>query len=660
MVNKSATMDIFLGKRLKFFAFYAITAIVIEIFTFVMLRIGIIPQYYLFDLAIILAISSFIFIIPNYLIQYLVSLFLILVQIVLCYANYTLSSLYGDIFSIEMFNLFGEAATSIVSDFTSFTILFFDMMIFVVIACIGGVLYKTVKNEKFSIKKSYSLLIVMILLIFQGLGLSIFSFQKNEIFNETSLSASDYMLSDRSLMETNLLKAKSLSKLGTFGFYVNNINVIFKSCDNELESKALDYFNSGEITTANENDENVIVIMAESLEWFAINELTPNINALIDEGISYTNFFSKNKTNIAESLAFLGSYPTSKLLFQATNKTDTTDIFDFSIPSLLNDSGYHTAFFHSYFGSFYGRQSTHNILGFDETHFLDECTQERREFHDFLPESDFVETMLDEIVPYTEANPQKFFSFYTTLSTHGPYDTNENNMDQTQYRPAVLQSAWYQNFLDTHSDLTQLQIDRIANYMSSVMALDNSIKIIVDDLKEKGIYDNTNIVLYGDHNCYYHNNTYYYKDIDISDFNNFEVNNVPLIIKTSKDISETITTRFCTATDIAPTILDILGVSYNKNLYAGYSLFGEVPTYYVGGVEIEVPTFFSHTGGVFSRYLATYDWINYEVIDDELPTELLEDYKTAFFDSGLKTLTKYNYLNLLYYDELYTKIDTLP
>ncbi|MDD4351102.1 MAG: sulfatase-like hydrolase/transferase [Clostridia bacterium] len=628
-----------------------------EIFTFVMLGLGVFPEYYLFDVAIILAIAGFIFIIPNYLAQYIVAMFLILVQIVLCYANYTLSNLYGDIFSIEMFNLFAEAATAVVSDFTSFTILFLDLMIFAVIGCIGWVIFKTVKGEKTCNKKNFSLAIVMILFICQGFGVGIFNFQKSAIYNQSNLSSTDYMLSDRSLMETNLLKAKTFSKLGTFGFYVNNINIVMNDSDLELKEKALNYFNSGEITEANQNDENVIVIMAESLDWFAVNELTPNINALMDESIVYSNFFSKNKTNIAECLAFLGSYPTSKLLYQATN-SDTAGTFDFSIPNILNDCGYKTSYFHSYYGNFYGRSTTYNTLGFEETHFLEEITDEKVAFHDFPHESDYVNAMIDEIIPYTESNTQKFFSFYTTLSTHGPYDINTKNLDQTMYRQVVLQSDWYQNFEETHRNLTDLQKERIANYIASVISLDDVIGIIVDDLKEKGIYDNTNIVLYGDHNCYYHNNTFYYKNVDISKFNNFDVNNVPLIIKTSKTVSESNPSRFCTATDIAPTVLDILGVSYNKNLYAGNSLFDEISTYTVGGVEIEVPTFFSHTGGVFSRYLATYDWNNFEIIDQSIPTELVEDYKDAFVDSGLKLLTKYNYINLLYYDELYKEINT--
>ena len=37
------------------------------------------------------------------------------------------------------------------------------------------------------------------------------------------------------------------------------------------------------------------------------------------------------------------------------------------------------------------------------------------------------------------------------------------------------------------------------------------------------------------------------------------------------------TSRFCSAYDLVPTLLDLLGIEYNKNFYPGNSLFADIP-----------------------------------------------------------------------------------
>ena len=86
--------------------FYLACTIGIEIMTFVMLDIGFLPKYVLYDLGLMLMFMGIIFIIPNYLAQYIVTMFILLVQTVLTYVNYTLYHLYGDVFSFDMVKLF--------------------------------------------------------------------------------------------------------------------------------------------------------------------------------------------------------------------------------------------------------------------------------------------------------------------------------------------------------------------------------------------------------------------------------------------------------------------------------------------------------------------------------------------------------------------------
>lgn len=650
-----------LSKKIGFFTFYVVMAILVEIFTFVTLGFGILPKYFLLDLAVILCIGGVIFIIPNVLAQYIVSEVLLFVQVLMCYMNYSLYSLYGDIFSIEMFNLATEAAKAIVTDFLSFTMLMLCLAVFVVTVLIGRVVYKRQKQYSVPVKKHFSLMMVMILFISQVVGVSAFTLQKQSILSQSDVATSEYITSDRLLMDSNILKAKSLSKLGTFGYYVNNINIVLsEGKDKELINAAVEYIDSGEIKTADGTDEsnNLIVIMVESLEWFSLSEeLTPNIWALMQDSVVANNFFSKNKTNIAEGLALMGSFPTGKILKQVAGSESDYDNFGFALPQVFKRNGYSTAYFHPYLSSFYNRALTYPQLGFDACYFNDEDYSQMTNvfsFGEWRYEKTFVDEHLEQMVPEQD---QPFYTFFTTVNTHGPLDDNNKVEDRVAYKDTVLESEYWAEFLANHSDMSATQLNRTANYVASVHGLDVALKGIFDRLKALGIYDTTDIVLYGDHNMYYHNVTYDVKGVDKSDYSDYELNRVPLIIKTGKVVAGDEVERFCTATDIAPTILDLYGYNYNKNLYIGNSLFDTIDTYTVCGEEIEVPTFFSHTGGLYSRYMCTFNWETYYGIDSDMTDEaFLTEYKDAFKDSSMKLVQKYNYLNTIFTSGVYQKI----
>ncbi len=646
-------------KKTGFFTFYVVMAILVEIFTFVTLGFGILPKYFLLDLAVILCIGGVIFILPHVLAQYIVSEALLFVQILLCYMNYSLYSLYGDVFSIEMFNLAVEAAKAIVTDFLSFTMIMVCLAVFVVTVLIGRVVYKRQKQYAVPVKKHFSLMLVMILFICQVVGVSTFTLQKQSILSQSDMATTDYVASDRILLDTNTLKAKGLSRLGTFGYYVNNINIVLSEGKNkELINAAVEYIDNGEVKTADGTDagNNLIVIMVESLEWFALSEeLTPNIWALMQESVVADNFFSKNKTNIAEGLALMGSFPTGKILKQVAGSAEDYDNFGFTLPQIFKRDGYSTAYFHPYLSSFYNRAVTYPQIGFDACYFNDEDYSQMTNvfsFGEWKYEKTFVDEHLELMVPEQD---QPFFTFFTTVNTHGPLDDNDNVEDRVAYKDTVLESDYWADFLANHTHMSNTQLNRTANYVASVHGLDVALKGVFDRLKALGIYDTTDIVLYGDHNMYYHNVTYDVKDVDPSDYSDYELNRVPLMIKTGKTVDNV--ERFCTATDIAPTILDLYGYDYNKNLYAGNSLFDTLQTYTIGGEEVEVPTFFSHTGGMYSRYMCTFDWEKYYAIDSNMTDEAyLAEYKEAFKDSSMKLIQKYNYLNTLFTSGVYQKI----
>ena len=686
--------------KIGFLTYYIFIAILLEVAMFLRLDLGLLPKYWLYDLAIILTIAGIIFIIPNHYIQAFFVAVMIAVQMVLFYVNYSLFTLYGDIFSFDMINLFSEAKTAMTKDFSFIWLLVVLIVAYLVI--FAGIVAITIKKRRYpvSFRKNFSLAVVMMLLIMQGLSVSTIVAQRNEVYAQGNIVSAD-SVSDAFLMDTSILKIASMKTFGFFGYYTNNIlNTITKhNSDDVLLDSAIVYFNNGKTHDEScsqafgvDKGNNVIMVMMESLEWFAFSdgnynsrtlsdELTPNIYALASEGVIGNNFFAKSKTNISEGIGFIGSYPIGKYMEQVTKNSNPTQ-YGFTLPNILRQKGYTANYFHPNVGSYYERINTHEKLGFDGVYCWDypEFGYDGDfDWGTWVKEEDFVYAAMDYMIPEKSNkneygdDAENFFTFYTTVSTHGPYDNNPDCGDQVEYREFVkygntkdlpddqkVKTNWFKNVLDAYRNKGQQFIDRLVNYEATVVGLDKAIGALVNQLKEYGIYDTTTIVLYSDHNAYYHTLANDIRGLPNSEYMDVDLNTIPLIIKTGAaqkvDISENgfkQIERFSSAYDLLPTVLDLLGIKFNERIYIGNSLFGQIDDTFVnesGNVE-EVIVYYSLTGGLISDRMYTFNMNEY--VHDEFVTML---YYKKFKEVAYHTLEKLNYIYTLYVYNAYENI----
>lgn len=686
--------------KIGFLTYYIFIAIILEVAMFLRLDLGVLPKYWLYDLSIILTIAGIIFIIPNHYIQAVFTAIMIGVQIVLFYVNYSLFTLYGDIFSFDMINLFKEARTAITKDFSFIWLMVVLIVAYIVI--LAGIIRITLKRKKYpiSFRKNFSLVVVMMLLIMQGLSVSTIVAQRNEVYAQGSIVSAD-SISDAFLMDTSILKVASMKTFGFFGYYTNNIlNTVTKHNSNhELLDSAIIYFNNGEAYDESSSQvfgvdkgNNVIMVMMESLEWIAFSdgtynsktlsdELTPNIYSLAKEGIIANNFFAKSKTNISEGIGFIGSYPIGKYMEQVTKNSDPSQ-YGFTLPNMLKKEGYTTNYFHTNESSYYDRNKTHPKLGFDGVYCWDYPEFGYDDDYDWgawIKEEDFVYAAMDYMIPekanryrYGE-DAEKFFTFYTTVSSHGPYDNNPDNGDQVEYREFVkygntkdlpeeqkVKTEWYSNVLKAYKDKDKHFMERLINYEATVVGLDRAIGALIKQLKEYGIYDTTTIVLYSDHNAYYHTLSNDIKGLNHSEYMDIDLNTIPLIIKTGASDKVEVNengfkeiNRFSSAYDLLPTVLDLLGVRFNKRIYVGNSLFGEIEDTFINesGNTEEVIVYYSLTGGLISDRMYTFNMNEY--VHDEFVTI---QYYNKFKEVAYNTLQKLNYIYTLYVYNAYENI----
>lgn len=437
-------------------------------------------------------------------------------------------------------------------------------------------------------------------------------------------------------------------------------------------------------------------------------ELTPNVYSLIygddylsnptnenNDSIISRNFFAKAKTNISEGIGLIGNYPVSHSLHEIVKKdSNGHQALGYALPNVLKNLGYTTTYVHSNYISFYDRNLTHNHLGFDNVVGKDTLTDKNGNYiytgddllwEHWAAEADFVNNAIDYIVP-TNYNEKPFYSFYLNVSSHGAYDYNENEVDCLKYKNYVKYGAddcvidsngyyvvnpdipaddltlttWYQNVLDSFSVSDPSLCDELLYYQCGVVALDNGIKIIKQKLKDYGIEDKTTMLLYADHYSYYEGLSNRFKGFDLEDNISKDLNTIPMIISSPgvKKLNETLTDkyiindRFCSAYDIVPTLLDLLGVKFNENLYMGHSLFRPADyVYTVNGKTVDMVVYYSNTGGLFSNDIYSFDLRTF-VTQNNVGDSALN----LFRAECVNILTKINYLNLLNKYNLYYRI----
>ncbi|MBD1382540.1 LTA synthase family protein [Metabacillus arenae] len=306
---------------------------------------------------------------------------------------------------------------------------------------------------------------------------------------------------------------------------------------------------------------NVVYVSMESLQSFVIDykvngkEVTPFLNSLVeDEGAFYfDNFFhqtGQGKTSDAEFMMENSLYPLPQGSVFMTHAENTFQ----SAPAILKSKGYTSAVFHGNYKTFWNRSEIYRSFGYD--HFFDATyynMDNKEELVDYgLKDKPFFE----ESMPMLEGLPQPFYSKFISLSNHFPFDKHENDTDfaEGEFGDGVV-NRYFQT----------------AHYM------DQALEQFFNDLKDSGLYDNTVVVLYGDHYGVSENHNDAMSKVlgeDITDVKNADLQRVPLFIHVPGMEGE-VNHTYSGQIDVRPTLMHLLGVETKDYIEFGQDLFSE-------------------------------------------------------------------------------------
>lgn len=600
------------------------------------------PTYFLYDLAIICMIAGVIFVSHNKVaIQVLFHIF-ILVQVILYIVNTTMYGIFGDVLSFDLMKLGDEAKTAFTPDLIDWGGIFLNLGIYAIVI-VSNILLIKFNKTTYTIKHFSTPIIMVALFIFiQSFSVCLIELQTSTL-KVASAQESEIEGSDKYLWDNFQFKIDAYKKFGFFGFYTKGtLNLLFpQKVEKEEEKKYIDYIDSGYVEgnpIAPLYNDNLVVILCESLDSFAVDpELTPTLWKLTQgyNSIYLNNFYARNRTNNSEGITLIGSMPKNSTIKESYQNGYE---FDYTLPKLFElsgDSNVTTSFFHCNNISFYDRHITHKDdgIGFDNLYGYEAYTgeQEFKKWGQWITDVDYTANLMDQILPTTG---ERFMTFFSSMSNHGPWLEEKTNF-----------THYYQEFdakIDEHKEWFTTSTDFIwpenddtyemyRNYKVGTMDFDRTVAQLLDEIEKRGLSENTSILLFADHNAYYHDLTFIMKDVSKSAIYEIDVNKIPVILYSPSLLKSQGYTEneegfiqgytidsFCNTHDLLPTLCDIYGMPYNKNLLHGYSIFSE---------EIEHSFFVSHLGGMFTDKLFSQNITDIYIADDSVTEYEIERFR---------------------------------
>lgn len=307
---------------------------------------------------------------------------------------------------------------------------------------------------------------------------------------------------------------------------------------------------------------NIIFIQLESYQDFLIDlkldgqELTPNLNSLAKENYRFNNFYFQTgpgNTSDAEFSILNSLYP---LIDQSVN-FDYPDNNYNSMISMLENNSYTTSIMHGYRKDFWNREMIYNNYGIDK--FYDSTNYEIKDRVGWgVSDEDFYKKSIE----YLKEQREPFFSMLVTLSNHSPYIMPEDKK--------ML-------------DIKDGRFDElISNYLQGAKYTDKALGQVIEMLKKEGLYQNSIIIIYGDHTAgikEFANEEF--KDlIKQNDFmNNYDLiyERVPFVIH-FPDNKKGVNNDPKSFLDVYPTIANFLGLKTPKTAL-GQDMFNYQDSY---------------------------------------------------------------------------------
>lgn len=305
---------------------------------------------------------------------------------------------------------------------------------------------------------------------------------------------------------------------------------------------------------------NVIYIHLESVQNFIINyklngeEVTPFLNSLTKDSSTFyfDNFFHQTGQGKTADAEFMLENSLFGLPQGAAFSTKGRNTYQ-AAPAILGQNGYTSAVFHGNTKSFWNRNEIYKSFGYDR--FFDLSYYNAKD-EDMLNYGLKDKPFFQQSMPMLKSLSQPFYTKFITVTNHFPFplDPEEATIEK-----------------HTTGDSS------VDGYFQTARYLDESIEEFFTYLKEAGLYENSMIVMYGDHYGISENHNKAMSTVlgkEVGDFENAQLQRVPLFIHIPGEEGGTMH-QYGGQTDLLPTLLHLLGIDTKGYVQLGTDLFSQ-------------------------------------------------------------------------------------
>ena len=366
---------------------------------------------------------------------------------------------------------------------------------------------------------------------------------------------------------------KSLKISGIYEYTIRNFYVTYLKTD-EVENYEDEQFLSLAFSDYGEyknkytgifQNKNLIFVQLEGTDNWLINEKdTPTLYKMMKSSFNFTNHYSYYNgggstfnSEFAVNTGFI-----TPLSYTQNAYTFNKNSFPYSMANLFKQNGYIVNAFHMNTGEYYSRTANYLNWGYNNYYGLIDIEEYTDESYTLDRELILNEKFNELMFP----NDTNFVDYIIAYSGHLPF-TNTKGVCKLLYELDNQPKENDNNKENSEVEETLfIQMTEEECVRRQAKETDYMMELLLQNLEEKNLIDNTVIVVFTDHYLYTLEDKSLldkYKETD----NNL-INHTPFFIW-STDTKQTNIKEPTSQLNILPTVLNLFGMDYNPNNYIG-------------------------------------------------------------------------------------------
>lgn len=331
-----------------------------------------------------------------------------------------------------------------------------------------------------------------------------------------------------------------------------------RELDAFYEQRGTEISGENEMTGALQG-KNLIMVMLESIDtWLITPEYMPNLCAIQQESVDFTNFYTPVFLSAAtfntEIISQTGLIPAVSGLSASAYSTNA---FPFSLANGFRELDYRVNSFHSASPAIYSRGTVHTNLGFEAYHNYVDMGMDNYQLDSQL------------INGYDLMTPEEpFYSFLITYSGHGPYTEEMQVISDPHYEKA-------KKAVEHSGETGSLEnMEEYVNAVAHAMETDKFIGKLIGRLEEDDRLKDTALVFYTDHYGKYMSDRSFLLQVKGIADDGFSLYHTPCFLY-GGGLSPKKVEKLCSSVDLAPTIANLYSLPVDLKYYMGDDIFGD-------------------------------------------------------------------------------------